>query len=87
MAEIDWYYNESTQRWEGEAHGCNMHVVIDFHQEYAVFLASVHLEDGEHAIHYAPQAFHERQEAQQWCEQTAYECAHPGETSGFAVGG
>lgn len=65
MQHINWHFDEATQRWTGAAGGCE--AVVQPNTEHGVYLAWIEPREHDIPLHFAPQAFADRQEAQKWC--------------------
>jgi len=65
MQHINWNFDEATQRWTGAAGGCE--AVVQPNTEHGVYLAWVEPRERDIPLYFAPQAFADRQEAQEWC--------------------
>lgn len=71
MTEIQWQYNEETQRWEGTSQ--SWHAIIEPHAGLVVYVAAIEPQTDPSTLEYAPQSFETLEEAQKWCAATIHE--------------
>jgi hypothetical protein len=67
MQHINWAFDEATQRWSSTTEGCN--AIVQPNEDHGVYLAWVEPRERDIPLYFAPQAFADRKDAQQWCEE------------------
>lgn len=67
MQRITWNFDETTQRWFSTVEGCE--AVVQPNTDHGVYLAWVKPRERDIPLSLAPQAFADRQDAQDWCEE------------------
>ncbi len=66
---MQWYHNNEEGRYEGTSEQFNVFVTVEPNVEHVVYIATVEPADGSGPRMFAPQAFKELEEAQEWCEE------------------
>jgi hypothetical protein len=67
MQQIQWNFDEATQCWSAVTKGCE--AVVQPNADHGVYLAWIEPRERDMPLYFAPQAFADRQDAQQWCEE------------------